>query len=431
MDKNNNYFEIEIGPTGVRKAESRGIEVKKSKSGIEIDFAPLLSEPTKISLNKNCVELEVDSMGLTPVFFRVSSDIIFISSHISRIPKLQNNSLAIEPIKQLMNNGIITSDKTIWSGITKVNPNFKYIINTKTPPFSLLRKLKQYQVLSMHPNLDTLIDNLYKSLKKIINQSQSGLFALSGGADSRLLLALMDSVDRKSMTFYTKANPMLDQKNDKDLQISSSLAKKLALNHKVVDRPKLYLAFLVPEFTSGKPISGLYGGEILGGIQPNSTGMSFHENIFSREWVLNIINSSRTMVYNQTDYGWASPYSFSYFTDTPFLNSNFLRSLFEFANSEIEDYQLYSKIWEKTKFTDFLELPFSSPICSKSPIFKALDGQDPKSTPAPYSLKTSESSEFSLQLSEIIGKENIKKNAYKNLKFYVQQTANYDPYNLL
>lgn len=335
-----------------------------------------------------------DRFGTSPVFYRKENGVIEISSKLQELSHLSTDPVLLENARaELLEKNYLSSGKTIFAGVKKLMPGERLSIDS-----DLQLKTEMSGVNDRHFGQDTptrdWCDELLNLLKDaIVRGIESGVThaALSGGADSRLILALTPPKLRAALTYYTKLNPLIDAESDRDFRAARMLASEFGLKHVVLEKPQKYWAFLLPEFVETKVLSGLYGGEFLGGalfnMLPEENGLKHQapssENGFT-ESVYEIaqasINSSLTLFYGAQVVGWATPYAQLNAAFTPFLEESVLDHLLKIDPQHYCRYSVYNQIWQLPELAPLARIPFLSDLARFHDYPKDLSGVDPKTT---------------------------------------------------
>ncbi len=217
-----------------------------------------------------------------------------------------------------------------------------------------------------------------KALDNIVSQGEVNRFALSGGADSRIILAILLKNHPgflRDLYIYTRVHPELGPSNDKDFLISDCLSKRF--NFKIFPETSEALSsgYLMPIHRvtradySRKVLSGLWGGELLGGaifeffpthpeqiIRSKRDGLlkAYLQNLVETygETCLSSLDLHFHLLYEancSTFYDsstWFFPRMANYVSHTPFLQDVFLKEIFVVPSHFFKKYQLYLKIFD-------------------------------------------------------------------------------------
>jgi hypothetical protein len=342
-----------------------------------------------VEIKDNKIHVNLEKWGRSAVFYFKHNDAVYISSHIELIylankkyPFDINKNLKID----LFNRGYLNADQTLFTDIYKLKPDHKLIVHQNGGI-----ETQDQMTLSQKWGIETMstewlhhtIHLLRKAIVKLIENGASHL-ALSGGCDSRLILALIPKSMRSKVSTYNKSNPLLGATQDNDHLLAEKISEQYGFKFNPILEPKNYIEFLNPEFTNEKVISGLYGGEFLGGtlnwFLPDEIQKSFsvtdpdaYRNLF-----LASINSFRTLFHRKTTSSWASPYTNLYSTFTPFLDTDFLDHFVKVDPAQAANYKVYDAIWKMSEFSDFAKIGFESGINFYFDYPKTTNGSNPK-----------------------------------------------------
>jgi hypothetical protein len=242
---------------------------------------------------------------------------------------------------------------------------------------------------SIDQDLKLLAKKIYQSLEASIDtfvrNDSFDAVALSGGVDTRLILSILlknhPSVLHNKY-LYTRVHPNLDSNTDQDVILVKKLAKKFNLNIQI-EKPKLHSnGYLIRDNQQSKTLSGLWGGELLGGqvrdnqtcqLQSilNSTRNSPLKEVLNNEISSNTLNdntnffiyffllrNSNITSFYQTPI-WLKPSFAESVAVTPFLDDHFLSTLTKCPARLLYDYQIYQYILEHY-CTDLLDIEILS-----------------------------------------------------------------------
>ncbi len=219
-----------------------------------------------------------DCFGIHPFFVYDSEEILIFCSEYQPITKFTkfDKRLDYDAISEYFILGLPLGSKTF----------FKRIVNLS--PGSLLKMSGNKKQLTRYDNLDIKINRIKdedefaeeiaeciaKSVKMRVKDPKNTSCNLSGGGDTRLILSNLDCEQRKLIEFNTNLFGTMKENEDRDVIIAKMLAKKLNLNHKLgkyfsepycLDELFFDKFRIVPEKKQKVTLSGLFGGEFLGG----------------------------------------------------------------------------------------------------------------------------------------------------------------------
>lgn len=235
-----------------------------------------------------------------------------------------------------------------------------------------------------------LLNSFIESLERIVVSDSTDSFAMSGGADTRLIASvlLMNFPEYlRSKRVYCRIHPELGPERDRDFLLARSFCEKFGINLELEISRNSSASYLLP--LDQKPsltLSGLWGGETLGGamlehacFQPdqllNTTRPSPLKNhvrlMISRSDFRNkhlalhthiLLNSRSTAFYKSLS--WFDPGIFAGFASTPFLDRGFLQELFTLEDDLLKGYGMYEKIVDLLNSKHF-EIPVNNPCLPK------------------------------------------------------------------
>lgn len=189
--------------------------------------------------------------------------------------------------------------------------------------------------------------------------------ALSGGSDSRLVAAALSLEQRAEALAYTKNPTHLSPSEDADLLIAEQVAQRLNIKHRHVLRSADYKKFLVPEFETTPVLTGLYGGELLGGrladLLPIELSLPDNERAWTAMTIASL-SSARTLFYRKTGLSWASPYSMHSLGWSSFLEHDVLSIICALPISLRKNYGALKHIWNLPELRELAKIPFQSTL---------------------------------------------------------------------
>jgi hypothetical protein len=172
-----------------------------------------------------------DASGMRSVFYGVINDNFYCSSHAYLIA-VQNKII-------LKNNTINFSMgypglRTPYKNVYMHNPSYKFNLRTykKNRIFPYLLE-KDFEIKDIAKIITNRAKNVLKKISNQNNESGGGLISLTAGHDSRTTLSFaMEFKDKFDyFTYVSKSKPAFNQ----DALVAQQLAKKYALNHKIIN----------------------------------------------------------------------------------------------------------------------------------------------------------------------------------------------------
>ncbi|NQZ18044.1 MAG: hypothetical protein HRT44_02125 [Bdellovibrionales bacterium] len=234
-------------------------------------------------------------------------------------------------------------------------------------------------------SLDQIYISLEAALDKIISSKQCDALAISGGADSRLIMSILNKNHRSELEklyIYNRRHISLEEDTDVDTVLSKKICERLGLKLNLEVSQRFSGSYLHPEGRSeNKVLSGLWGGELLGGYLVDDRLFSFEELLVNTESELasfvkthfekesqssnilcmmyNLLRWSNYTAYYQS-LPWLRPRANEARTVTPFLDEGFLKALFSIKSEDLSNYQLYKKLLNK-HCAELLDIPINNP----------------------------------------------------------------------
>jgi len=175
-----------------------------------------------------------DRYGFRPLYYTISGGKLLFASEVKAIleDKAFNKELNDETIADFFAFGEILGNKTFFKGIETL------------PPASVLTydgrniSIEQYWDFSYEPDYSLseheIADRLVATFKRAIDiRMKDNLrlgVSLSGGLDSRVVLAAIDKSERHRVTAFTFGVPGCDE-----IKVAQMVAKKAGINHSVIE----------------------------------------------------------------------------------------------------------------------------------------------------------------------------------------------------
>lgn len=181
-----------------------------------------------------------------PLFYICDSDEIKIKDNIWSFSKLERGARSNTAKKEFLCSGYTINSRTIYKSI-KQTQSAEIIEFTNT-----IKSFEYWNYLDLSPNDSSFkylqteaIKLIEDSTKRLVNslQNKTALVPLSGGFDSRLILASLKNHGFKNVQCFTYGDP-----KSKDLKIAKKIAKKLGYQIHTVS---LDTKFIQKEFNLG------------------------------------------------------------------------------------------------------------------------------------------------------------------------------------
>lgn len=397
---------LDLPPSWEHSKKIFSLQGRRELHGYELPFGEILSNypidglPLTLGI-KGCNFLEVsldksgssqlmirnDLYGMRSLFYYESREGLFFCSEIEPL-------LALLPSKELRINEECIDHYLQW-GISKDHETFVAGVHL-LPPDSCLHMNPEgfrieanesddslYKDLSIEEAWQKASELLSDSTQKWIEKFQIKAANLSGGADTRLLLAGLKKEQRESFEFITDRSPFLEEDNDKDVLVAKELAKKWSLNHRVrehvVQEVTDDATFFRSDPVSVPKLSGNHGGEILGAdvfgamdfYQRNQEKTSFKERF--QNLVSLMFRSFFSDIYNGGVYNhWTLPHRFHARKCAPFWDQRLIMLLSQLPEEKMIYYWSYAEIYRKI-YPQYMKTPFFSPIAQHHPDFELIE----------------------------------------------------------
>lgn len=359
-------------------------------------------------LENGKVTLETDYYGLRPLYYLNHKNSFVFSSEIEPMIELIKAQLTLnkKAINHFVIYGITPDHETFFNEIHLLAPNSK--LEFQKGRITIKEKNKPFQGLNT-PKLEDIRQTLEQSLNLWIEHYNIKHANLSGGADTRLLLALLSDERKRSFQFYVDASPFLDESQDKDVIAARLVADHLGLN--LTTQPCSIVNvnknnhFKRSAPSSRPKLSGNHGGEILGADVFSALSFIFNSNqevdpkLFKEEFnppklvipssfkekyewsVQKLFTPFFTDIYGGGSFNhWTTPHRFHLRKVAPFWSNKLIYQLSLLKEHQVTQYNLYKEIYLKY-FQDLAKIPFVSPLASHHAEFKQLEvGTNQKQT---------------------------------------------------
>lgn len=251
-----------------------------------------------------------------------------------------------------------------------------------------------------------ILEALYKAIDDLVSRGEIKSFAMSGGTDTRLILAILHRNHRSFLSrlpIYTRIHPQLTVDSDRDGIVAKALANRFGLKVEFESSDFYPKAYLYNRNHLRQPcLSGLWGGELLGGqlftILPFSisdiyscphsarlknllldwkTAPNMESNHLQVYFNL-IIQSGLSALYET--WTWLHSPTNSKAIVAPFTSESFLSTLFTIDPRLIKDYRLYAHLL-KNEFPEYVEVAVNNHALEWHGLNVARSGTEAKSIP--------------------------------------------------
>jgi len=329
-------------------------------------------------------------------------------------PLISRNKKEIkkENILYYLKYGFTYQESTFFSNVFKTKLEEVFILQKNKFTIERTKQFRPYTFSTYEASLSALEHALKQAVNRLIKSSDNPKITLTGGLDSRMILAMMSQNDRMKSTFLTFTLPPLNETNDKDVLIAKLIAKKLNLKHVVIkfeEKTEKLQANYFDQIRNDEEeiITGIYGGELLtsnlySSILPLNTNEIIHKLNKPNNWLisfkhkqlkkeLNVIpkrllyfdkltSSFFSSIHLGTEGVWVFPWlnQLRYFS--PFMDTNFLKVWFSIEDRYLyNNNQLYYDLYSKY-FYSFKKYPTNSflPDIEKHGFTYFKEGKEPK-----------------------------------------------------
>jgi asparagine synthetase B (glutamine-hydrolysing) len=223
--KNNKYVELQL-TSGIREQPDQSIAYSSSHNFRYFQL--------HYDLNSNHISFTSDRFASIQVFYYLTDDILLLSTSFDYlIQMIDDGARAMDKTaaSELVDYGYILYGKTLIKGVTR----FPYACTMLVTPTN--HAINRYWDFTINESIDIPVDaellksqlsqKLFSAIEESIPPNADILIPLSGGMDSRLLLAVaLEIVESSRITTFT-----FGQANTQDLEIAQQISKSLELRH--------------------------------------------------------------------------------------------------------------------------------------------------------------------------------------------------------
>lgn len=228
-----------------------------------------------IIYNKTTKELQIanDPLGLFGIFIYEGDDFVIFCNEYEVIVKYlkEKAKLNINSIFEYFIFGSPQNNKTFFININLQIPGcIYYLKNNKLKIKNISPILK---ISKNRKSINEIADEYFHTFKTELNLLLKWHplipITLTGGADSRMILASMDENERKRREFITWTSPHIPNEENQDILIAKKLASEYNLNHTCVDNESYSINHIDNQYFknlknfNGNIISGIIGSESL------------------------------------------------------------------------------------------------------------------------------------------------------------------------
>ncbi len=313
------------------------------------------------------------------IYFSTSEKSPFFWGNFFRTKQLVAPVIDSHKIETFFTEGIVSGGSTLFTGIHQLGFQKQAVVKEGLVTEESEPSLKTDSPLSLSAEqfLNFTMDRFAQWFKYCPYNS----IAVSGGADSRLLLATLNSYPLgKEFTLHSRCHPQLTPSEDADVFIAKQSAEIVGRKHSVQLSQGFPSAYLSQEPPAVAPVlSGLYGGELLGGellqLVSKTRLKKEDENSFAEA----ISISAQMFICDFYGGAWSLCSAHHNLTLTPYWDSYFVASLLQTPTDVIKKYSLMAQMYEHLP-SQLKELPFVSVFTDYHPKWKkSLTGINPKS----------------------------------------------------
>lgn len=342
--------------------------------------------------------LSNDFFGLYPLFYYKNDKYLMFCNEYQPLLIQQNKVLPVSQskINPYFDYGFTIGNSTFFQNIEMFNEG--QILHSSPAGFSYadytISDVKQDE-----KSYDEYLEDIYISLKKAvaisINKMKRPLVTLTGGLDTRIILALTEEKLRARINYLTFYLEPLREENDKDVLISKIISEKYQLNHTVIPFKEKTQDFDCHYFDNIRNslddyLTGQYGGELLSGILfkgvlPSKTNEILNKilsnNISApfnfirhrslvkslnkkngKHFYFNVLLTSFfTSIYDGSNGLWVNPWSDFFRYTSPFADTDFLKVWFSIPDKYLLDngQKLYFDFYSKY-ISEYKKIPTNS-----------------------------------------------------------------------
>lgn len=363
------------------------------------------------------VELNTDSFNLLGAMYYLDQDCLQVFNDFSLLKEaMQPSDVCTEACLDLLILGYIRHPSTLHK---KVKMCFSNTIYFDQSVSRWIEKKSEDIIDCSYDKIKSLANETnctYTTLgvatEKLIKKWNPTVFRISGGVDTRLMSGLLKSRKEllQNITLQVLNRSTVVESEDRDVIGAKFVANYLEMPLQIITLDENEFAYFARVDQSVGALSGLYGGEILGGvclsdeigIFDQDKSFSFYKENFSLNLsiledhknsvvdfestksslfrrIFSLITSFRSTIYGSVNWGWAEPYRLNQRALSPFVDSAFLESILRRSEMELTGYKLYRSVGRNMP-NELKTFPFSSPIASFYPEeFKEFTyGKNPK-----------------------------------------------------
>ena len=169
-----------------------------------------------------------DSLGFRHLYAHQAEDSAYISTSAHRLSPLTGNRIDPVGIAQLCNLGWQIGTRTSFDGITKLPP--QSTVSLQGGRAVVVREPRPQSELTSDVDCARAAASILRSsMERLLDDHPDAILQLTGGLDSRLLLAAIPAERRRDVDVLTLAVP-----GSQDLTIAKDLAARFGMGHHVI-----------------------------------------------------------------------------------------------------------------------------------------------------------------------------------------------------
>lgn len=227
---------------GIEESYISKILIKKYRETEIYNFCNQLNGAFSILIidhSRNKIIIINDKLGIYPIYIYGIDDLqsIQFSSNLHILKKNIKKNVNIDKVSiaEFIKKGFIYHPNTLYKEI-KTLDNGSYGILDFEKKETILKKYFKFNLTPIN-DFDFLVNKLSKALLNSINRRSLKFFGkkavfLSGGSDSRMILANSSDLNIDAITLYSDENH--------EIEITKNITKSLNINHKLIKRNKDY-----------------------------------------------------------------------------------------------------------------------------------------------------------------------------------------------
>ncbi|GBC60944.1 hypothetical protein DENIS_1904 [Desulfonema ishimotonii] len=375
-----------------------------------------------------------DPFGLYPLFICHKNDMCIFCTEYEPITRYEkfDRSLDYDAVAEYFTLGMPLGDRTFFKDIRNLSPGS--VLRLKQGHCHLRRydepDIRIDRDKSITEFAEVIAGSFRRAVQARVKHPENMRCALTGGADTRLILSCLTRAQRQAIVFYTEKSPFLSEEQDRDVRIARMLADRLNLSFEVVNQERYTFGTAYFEETRvrsfEKRLSGICGSQFMGGtcyryspIEIAKMGTERHrairyrlEKLFepaileriqdpyislfreigrirsdNRQLAFSMFQFARgyfTNIFGGTRNAWLDSYRHWTRVSSPFCDTALLKLLLSVPKAYSVRHRLYNLIY-KNHFPELLDIPTNSPLARReeSCMTYICDGVEPKSVRNP------------------------------------------------